>query len=179
MQGSWELPLRLPSLSAPVSPPPKVLRTLPLPPIMCFKAFRASALPAWMGVVAPALSPFHIPYLPSGFFLPDAAGGICIKHSLVMVFLLKAPVWFFIAFRRVLGARPEPASVCCASPPRAPGAHVFDSPLGLYPRLPPLPALGVLLPRAPPLEHGSLGAVLVSPMSRHCPVAPWPCNGPA
>lgn len=66
-----------------------------------------------------------------------------------MVFLLKAPVWLFIAFRRVLGARPEPASICSASPPRAPGAHVFDSPLGLYPRLPPLPALGVLLPQGP------------------------------
>lgn len=79
--GKLGVTLEAPSLSTPVSPPPKVLRTLPLPPIMCFKAFRASALPAWLGVVAPALSPFHITYLPSGFFLPDAAGGICIKHK--------------------------------------------------------------------------------------------------
>lgn len=34
------------------SPPPEAVWTLPLPPVMCLKAFRLSVFPAWMGVVA-------------------------------------------------------------------------------------------------------------------------------
>ena len=69
----------------------------------------------------------------------------------------------------------RPSSVGYSSYSKGSWGHrvVFSSSLCLYPSPASSPVLGVLPAQAPPLECGSLDALLVSPMSRCSSLVPW------
>lgn len=133
---TWVLPLPPPSLphhSRGVTTSYGVLWSLPLRFPVCSKAFRLSAFPAEMRVVASLFVTLPRVMLICWLFSKTLPRMILMRHKPGCdIFQIQVSLWFFVAFRRefkplmvVCEARPELAPSSVSSPPQHPCCGFF------------------------------------------------------